>query len=268
MSAETQPAQARVADGTAGGGRRSWLNDFFRAASPGETLPEQSCQVEEREPLRLLAQGDAFCFEVHVAYRWRGHAADREQLRTHAEYLMPRARRFVTHWLRPIARSYPPHRAHVLEEDVNQRFNDYWCPLHDGDQQLRFSFTGRVEPEEAVRQQMRPYWQARIKAECDHELGLQRAQLADELTRRWSEVFERLQRDPRAAHVAALSEERFATVFGAFVDSRRKDVDELVTLLRDAVKGHHDSGLGPSEYTRAWDAALKAFEQRHGVDRP
>lgn len=265
MSADTRSASFDAADTTTVAGPRGWLNAMFNA-SAGGARSDQSCQVELPEPVRLLAQGDAFSFDAHITYRWRGQAVSRAELSMVADHLLPRARRIVVHWLRPIARTYPPHRAQELEDEINKRFDDYWCRLTDGVQEARFTFSSRVEPDPVVQAQMRPYWEARIKAECDHELGLQQARQADELTRRWSEVFDRLQQDPRAAHAVALSEERFAAAFRAFVDNRDRDVKDLVTLLRDAVKGHNDSGLGPSEYTRAWDAALKAFQREHGFE--
>ena len=71
--------------------------------------------------------------------------------------------------------------------------------------------------------------------------------------------------DPRAAFAARLSEQEFARVFGDFVGTRRKAVEELLDLLKVAVKGHTDVGLGPSEFTTAWDEAIKAFQRQYGL---
>jgi hypothetical protein len=123
-----------------------------------------------------------------------------------------------------------------------------------------------VEPDEAVREQLRPYWAERIKAECDHELGLQRARQAEQLTRRWSAVIEQLSSDPRATYAAKLSEQEFAEAFRLFVEQQEKVVHDLVGLLRAAVNGHADAKLSPSDYTRAWDAAIRAFERQYGLE--
>ncbi|WP_127503246.1 hypothetical protein [Actinoplanes solisilvae] len=163
-----------------------------------------------------------------------------------------------------MARSVAPHRAPRLEDEINKTA-DVWKRLRDLDRDFWFAVSVRVEPDEAVVEQMRPYWAERIKAECDHELGLQRARYAEELTTRWSGIFDQLAQDPRASFAAQLSEEEFARVFGNFVGSRRKAVHDLLDLLSSAVRGHGEAGLGPSEYTKAWDQAIKAFQKQYGL---
>lgn len=248
----------------------------FRAwfAVPPETVRlgpytpdrEQTCRQEPAEPLTFLADGDAFEFKVFPTYEWRGYADTREHLEDRAVFLRPHARRRAIHLLRPMARNHPPHRARDFEAAVNKRTDGEWWSIRDEDgDQYWFTFMVRAEPDERVQEQMRPYWAARIKADCDHALGLQRAQQADELTRRWSAIFDNLADDPRATHAAKLSEQDFAEVFGTFVGDQQKAVHDILRLLRDAVKGNLDAGLGPSEYTRAWDQALQAFQKQYGL---
>ena len=269
MSADTSttPFDARVQSRP--NERRSWWSSFFQP----ETEPvrgwgpenEHSCRLEPPDPVRLLADGDAFSFRIFLVFNWRGYAENREELRGCAEQLLPRARRIVTQRLRPTARAVAPHRASVLETEINKQMEDGWITVRDGDRHFWFAVTARVEPDEAVVEQMRPYWAERIKAECDHELGLQRARFAEELTTRWSGVFDQLARDPRASFAARLSEEDFARVFGEFVGSNRKAVHDLLDMLRGAVRGHGEAGLGPSEYTTAWEQAIKAFQKQYGL---
>ena len=268
MSAETRTAHF---EGRPGGSRQNWFTSLFGAVAesghPHRWGPEHehTWRDSRSEPLHLLAEGDAFSFRVYVTYDWRGHAVSREELQGYAELLGARARKIATLRLRPIARDFPPHRARQLEERINKETGDNWQRLTDGERQFWFAMTVRAEPDEEVVAHMRPYWAERIKVECDHELGLQRARQADKLTRIWSDIFERLESDPRATHAAKLTEEEFARVFGDFVGTRRQAVQDLLELLRTAVKGHQDVGLGPSEFTSAWDEAIKAFQKQHGL---
>ncbi|GAA0499308.1 hypothetical protein Ade02nite_83160 [Paractinoplanes deccanensis] len=252
--------------------RSNWFTALFGATS--ESLPledwalrnEHSCRIDPSEPIELFAEGDVLSFKIFPSYEWKGRAESREELYGFAQRLMPRARAIVVRRLRPIARAHPPQRADRLEEEVNKALEEDWRRLTDGDRELWFRVTVRVEHDDLVLEQLRPYWAARIKAECDHRLGLQRAHQADELTRRWSDIFEHLESDPRAADAARLSEEVFASVFSTYVGNRREAVKDLLNLLRAAVDRHNDVGLGPSEYTTAWDEAIKAFRRQYGLD--
>jgi hypothetical protein len=271
MSAHTHAAGFDAPSEARTHGRRGWLQNLFSPPHDAIRLGpygadrELTCRHEPAEPLRVLADGDAFVFRVFPTYEWRAYADSMDELEEWTARLLPRARRTVLHVLRPIACAHQPHRARDFETEVNKRADGEWRRLTDEGREFWFMFTVRAEPDELVQEQIRPYWEARIKAECDHALGLQKAQQADELTRRWSAIFDNLEKDPRAAHAARLSGEDFAEVFGAFVGGRKKAVLDLLQLLRDAVNGQGEAGLGPSEYTRAWDEALKAFQQQYGL---
>ena len=216
------------------------------------------------EPVRLLADGDAFQFRVYPTFEWRGLAQSRDDLVAATSPLMGRARRTLANVLRPMARSFEPHRAREFETAANKRADGQSWTIHDEGRGYSLGFTVTVQPDELVQEQLRPYWEARIKSECDHKLGLQRARQVDQLTRQWSIILDQLEQDPRTLHAAQLSEADFARVFGMFVDGRRKEVHDLLDLLRNAVNAHGDVGLGPSEFTRAWDQALKMYQRRHG----
>ncbi len=271
MSAHTAGADAHF-DGPHPAGRRGRIRDlFFGAGSEAEFVIQQpdrefTVRRESQEPIRLLGDGDAFAFQVFPMFEWRGMARDRDELVAWTTPLLGRACRTAVHVLRPIARTFEPHRARDFETAANRRTHDQWWTIRDGEQAYGLTFSVTVEPDERVQEQMRPYWESRIQAECRHKLGLLRAKQVDELTRQWSLILDKLEQDPRTIHAAKLSEEDFAAVFGAFVGDRQKEVRDLLDLLRTAVSAHGEVGLGPSEYTRAWDKALKAFQRRHGLD--
>jgi hypothetical protein len=226
----------------------------------------RSCLTELSEPLLLLAEGGAFHFQVSPTYEWRAYADSLDEVRDRAAALQGYARRCAIRLVRPLAREFQPHRIKDFESAANKRLDAQWRNLSaiDGDD-IWYLITVRVEADERVQEHLRPYWEKRMKADFQHDLDLLRAERADALTRRWSEIFDLLEKDPRALHAAKLTEEGFATVFGTFVDDKNKALRSLLDLLRDAVKGHDDARLGPSEYTRAWDEALKAFQQQYGL---
>jgi hypothetical protein len=251
---------------------REWLRSVF--APNYEELPipphrdpshpELTCRHEPKDPVRALGEGDAFEFEVYPTLFWRGTAGSVEELDARAAELRPRAMRTVRNFVLPIARDHAPHRARKLEAEINQRVEaKSWRFDHSGDV-FHLSFSVRIVPEEQIREQLRPYQERRIRMECEHALGIQRAKQVDELTRHWSKILDKLDQDPRTIHAAKLSEADFAAVFGDFVKGRQEGLHDLLGLLRMAVKTHGDVGLGPSEYTRAWDRALRAFQRQHG----
>ncbi len=251
-----------------------WLRSLFDP--PYEKVPlspladtgEVSCRFETTEAIHVVADGDAFEFQVFPTFVWRAAGCTREELEADAGLLMPRARRTARSFVGPLARRCPPHQARALEAEANEQLADKSWRVEYEDRSFTFGMTVRVVPDEQVRERLRPYWEERIKMECDHELGLRRAQLVDELTRNWSAILDKLEQDPRTMHAARLSEQQFAEVFGEFVTERKEVVRDLLLLLRSAVKGHGDLGLGPSEYTRAWDEALKVFQRQHGLTVP
>jgi hypothetical protein len=262
MSADTRTTSF---DAGARAKRGFWSGLFASDDPQWGPPPEQSCRLAPHDPLQLLAEGDVLAFQVYLNVQWRGPADSYDDLLVTARTLVPKVRHLVTEWFRPVARTYEPRKAIDLEKELNRRLGDTWRTLTEDGQELRYLVRLRVEPDEIVREQMRPYWAARIKAECDHALELQRAEQAETLTKHWSTVFEQLAKNPRAAYAARLSEQEFAEVFKTYVDGRERAVHDLVGLLRSAVNDHRDVKLGPSEYTRAWDDAIKAFEQMYGL---
>jgi hypothetical protein len=247
------------------------FRDFFNPAAESSFVREEperefSCRYAPPDPMRMLGDGDAFEFNVYPTLEWRGMATDREELQQWTVPLRGQAARQVGHVLRPIARTFEPHRSRDFEIAANKRTYQEWWTIRNEGRSYALGFSVRCEPDERIQEHMRPYWEARIKAECDHQLGLQRARQVDELTRHWSTILDKLEQDPRTIHAAMLSEKDFADVFGTFVEGRQKVVRDLLDLLRTAVDRHGDVGLGPSEFTRAWDQALKAFQRQHGLD--
>ncbi|MTK03122.1 hypothetical protein FF096_13945 [Micromonospora sp. CP22] len=215
------------------------------------------------QPLLVPAKGDAFDFRLHAVYAWTASNMSFEELRARAEGLLPWAGGIVRERSIDLAREHEPHRAHDLERALNNLLMHQRWPQDSNLPQ--FGVHLRVSPDERVRERLRPYWERRIELECQHELQKIRAWQADDLTRRWAAVLQSLEDDPVTGHAAHLAGAEFAEVFHRYVEERRGVIPDLVTLLREAVKGHGDLGLGPSEYTQAWDVALRTYERQHGL---
>ncbi|MBO4208372.1 hypothetical protein GSF22_20515 [Micromonospora echinofusca] len=219
------------------------------------------------EPIVVPALGEAFDFRIHAIYDWTGQQIRQEELRYRVDlHNMTWAVGVVRELSAAIARGYEPHRSQELEEKLNDCFREQRWPRAARPGQPQFTVRVWVRPDERVRERLRPYWEQRIALECEHELSKLRTEFADDLTRRWRDVLQSLEQDPVTLHAARLTGERFAEVFGQYVTERRQAVPELVTLLTQAVRGHGDLALGPSEYTEAWDVALRTYRRQYGLD--
>ncbi|MEW2431123.1 hypothetical protein AB0877_24185 [Micromonospora sp. NPDC047644] len=250
---------------------RRWWHAFFPPAElpvPPPPLPPvvpttATFRQDVPGPILVPAKGDAFDFRLHVVYTWTAQNMASEELRLRAERYLGWAAGIVREQAVDLARAHEPHRSHDLERALNGHFAGQRWPREGVTP--HFGVLVRVSPDERVRERLRPYWEDRIRLECDHELQKIRATQADELTRRWCAVLQNLEGDPVTSHAARLTGEQFAEVFRRYVEERRETVPDLVKLLREAVRGHGDLGMGPSEYTEAWDAALRTYERQHGL---
>lgn len=250
---------------------RHWWREFSRPITPKPMvnvpapppLAELVLRREAPEPVLVAAQGDAFDFHVHPAYTFTGRGASYGDFRQRVEGHLRWAGGIVRDQAANLARQHEPHRSHEFERALNTHLTGQVWP-RTGDAP-RFTVQVRVLPDPRVRDRLRPYWEERIRLECEHELATLRTRHAEDLTGRWREVLSRLEDDPVTRHAARLTEKQFAQVFGEYADERRRVPMELAELLRDALKGHHDLGLGPSEYTEAWDAAILAHQRQYGL---
>ncbi|MFJ8580849.1 hypothetical protein [Micromonospora sp. NPDC093277] len=249
--------------------RRRWWHGVFppqdsHVLAPPPAAVSASFRQDVPQPILVPAKGDAFDFRLHAVYTWTGQNMTYDELRFRAERYLFWAGGIVREQTVDLARQHEPHRSHELEQALNLRLSGQRWPRQGN--LPYFTVQVRVSPDERVRERLRPYWEDRIKLECDHELEKIKARQADDLTRRWCGVLLNLEDDPVTAHAARLTGEQFAEVYRRYVAERRETVPELVELLREAVRGHNDLGMGPSEYTQAWDTALRTYERQHGLD--
>ncbi|HEY3504204.1 MAG TPA: hypothetical protein VGN37_15645 [Actinocatenispora sp.] len=98
---------------------------------------------------------------------------------------------------------------------------------------------------------------AGIHAECAHEFGMRRTDLVDRLSRRWSEILEKLREQPLITQAAQLTEEEFATVMTRFKETRRSDLTEIHDLLEKAMSDSKGLGIGGFEWAESVDRNLR-----------
>ncbi|MEO3747540.1 hypothetical protein [Plantactinospora sp. B5E13] len=254
--------------------RASWWERLFGTPEPQFVTPPPSpppvlevvtLRREIREPFTVPALGDAFDFQIHPVMTWSAKEMAFDELRHLVDRWTPWACGVVREVAAIPARGFAPHRAYDLERLLNAQFEGQSWPRGAEGSAPRFVAQVRVAPDPRVRERLRPYWEERIRLECDHELDKLRSDQADRMTRRWREVLANLEHDPVTSHAARLTGERFAQVFGEFVSERKRAVPDLIELLEMALKGHSDLQMGPSEYTEAWDLALQTYRQQHGL---
>ncbi len=265
MAMDAAAAEHRIAEELAGAGPRGW---FRRLASPFRDDADVETTYAQRmtAALTVPARGDVFDFRVFPNFVWTAKGMSQRSVERWATQLSLQACRMIRAAIAPIARTFPPHHTQELEERLNTHLRNRSWPVGSDGVRLRISPQVRVEHDPRLEDQLRPYWEQRIKLECDHELGIRRAELTEKLTRSWCDILAGLEGNPLSRHAARLTDGPFADVFVAFIDQQQSVVHEMVDLLRRAIDGHGGLGLGPSEFTRAWDAALTAFRRQHGLE--
>ncbi|WP_157240021.1 hypothetical protein [Catenuloplanes japonicus] len=210
------------------------------------------------------AQGEAFAFDVEIFQSWSVTGGSHEFLARRAAQLSLDARRGVRRLAMEMSRRFAPHQAVAFEAALNDEVSarQPWT-VNEGALVLVCEASVRVHPDTRIREQTREFWERRVAMECEHELEVRRAALVDELVSTWASVIEKLEDNPFAPPSAKLAEDDFAKVFAAFKEQRGDAGRRLVDILERAVRGT-EMRMGPSEYTKAWDAALTALLKEYG----
>jgi len=226
----------------------------FAAPAP---LPSSSTSFKHRSdltaPLVVPARGSVFHFKVHAMFEWSSGSMDGARLRDCSRQWQVLAERELHRCVGARSRNFEPHRAHALEESVNQllatkgewRFgNDVTCRP-----------TIWVELGERGQEQMRAYAEERIRMECEHEAGVRRSQLTARLSRRWLGVLEDLMESPLAGGAAKLTDPRVAEVVEDLLGAQGGLADLYMQILKD-------DSLGGFEQARAHDGLLDHLDAR------
>ncbi|MEV1132219.1 hypothetical protein [Agromyces sp. NPDC049794] len=175
------------------------------------SLPPPDELTERREvsdPIIVPAQGHVFTFTVHAAFTWSARGLRPDLLAWFARYFTPQAVERLTHLAEELSRSTPPARAADLEVALQRtlRDQDPWR-YERGDVVVTCRPDAWVRLDERVRRTLQPYWERRVRLECQYEEYLRRARYAEQLTRRWASILDEVAESPGGAGSATVDEE-------------------------------------------------------------
>lgn len=215
-------------------------------------------------PMVVPAEGCVFDFQVYASLFWTSdgglHPGDFTRW---AHHHAQGARRRLRHIVADLARNYPPHQAHDLETEINRTMaaRPIWRFGCDGTD-LTCRPQVRVQLDDQVRHIVRPFWERRITMECEHEIALRRAELAEQLSQRWLAVLEELAQRPLAGEAAALTEAELAAVVEKITTAHHEH-DQRWYNLMERLMGNSDD-LPPFERAETFDLLLDRLRHDHG----
>ncbi|MGN9811520.1 hypothetical protein ACTMSW_19460 [Micromonospora sp. BQ11] len=219
-----------------------------QAAQTSPAPPEELTERREvGNPITVPAQGHVFTFTVHAAFTWSAQGVRPDVLAWYARYFTPQAVERLTHLATERSRSTPPARAADLEVALQRalRSQDPWR-YERGDVVLTCRPDAWVRLDERVRRTLQPYWERRVRLECQYEEYLRRARYAEQLTRRWASILDEVADAPGGAGSATVdeehrrarehvrAEERSAAKWTAELLRQRRSHQDLFEPLTDA----------------------------------
>ncbi|HEY2947355.1 MAG TPA: hypothetical protein VGJ53_02985 [Micromonosporaceae bacterium] len=252
-----------------------WLRRIFR----GEDVPPEPDvlpppppppgELHERrrgpQPIAAPAMGDAFSFQVYADYSWRSTGLYPDELRVSIERHTAEVHNGLRELITNAAREFPPHHVSKLQARLDEALTSRVWRFDRDVRALSCRAQVRVAPDDRVRQRLQPYWEKVIEMECEHQLGMRRAELVEELTKRWSTVLEDLRDKPLTPHAARLTEEQFASVFERLISERHDALQEVIRILQDASRDHREGGLQQTEIVQTYDSLLRAVRNLYDL---
>jgi hypothetical protein len=230
------------------------------AAPPPSPLPPKKGRHHSDldAPLVVPALGHVYHFIIHATFDWKADGMDSATLQRCARQWMPLAIRELHQCVAAKSRNFAPHRARALEMSVNQ--------MLAGGAEWSFGTAVRclpriaVELDERVLEQVRMYSEKRIRMDCEHDEGLRRAELADQLSQRWVKVLEGLLESSVASGAARLTEQQLAEVVDGLLVTQGNITELWERILQD-------ESLGSFERAKAHDGLrdhlnIRSFKPR------
>lgn len=243
----------------------------FKVPPPPPLPPPQPLHKRRRgsEPIEAPAQGDAFSFHAYADYSWQSTGLYDDELRQAIGRYTPDVHNGLRELIVNVARAFPPHHVSQMQARLDEQLEGkVWHFDRDADRRVSCRVQVRVAPDERVRQRLQPYWEKVIEMECEHQLGMRRAELVEQLTQRWSQVLRQLHTNPLTPHAARLTEEQFASVFERLIAERHDALHEVIRMLQDASKDHRDGGLKQTEIVKTYDSLLRAVRNLYDLNVP
>ncbi len=209
-------------------------------APPPPPLPPPGMLQERRRltaPLVVPANGYTFSFHIHASFVWTSHGLARESLTSLTQYFMPYAVRTLNALAARHARTFPAHRAHDLEVQLQEVLAGQgpWRFIRD-DVEITCRPHIWVKLEDRVKQAVQPYWEQLIKLDCEHDVQMKRAEYAEKLSKQWTALLSDLMGSPLADGAAELTEKQLSEVVHKIVADRQAAAEKLDALLTERVK--------------------------------
>jgi hypothetical protein len=250
----------------------AWLRERFMPVEPAPApQPVGALTLRRRmpEPVVVPAKGYVFDFQLHAIFTWISDGLPFDQLDACSHQFMPRARQALSRLASQTAGDLPPHRARDLEVALNRAFDGKSWHYRRGDATVRCRAEVWVRLDDRVKEYLQPSWEKQIKMEADHEVNLRRAELVDQLSRRWLSILDNLRGSPAAPSAAQLTDKEFAEEMRKLAGEQRDAVDRLLSMMEETLQnGRSGGGLGEYEVAEGFDLLNQALRRQAGLGPP
>ncbi|MEV5764720.1 hypothetical protein AB0L34_09105 [Micromonospora sp. NPDC052213] len=162
------------------------------APAPDPPAPGRVVDELRAEPIMVPARGYVFTFTVQATFTWSSEGLRPELLRWHAQSCMPHARQRLARLAAERSRSFAPHAARELEEELQKRLRTTkpWSYTRNG-RELTCQPDAWVQLDDRVKAALLPSAEARLKLEHELDMHLRQARSAELLSRRWITILQR-----------------------------------------------------------------------------
>nr|MDT0659129.1 hypothetical protein [Micromonospora sp. DSM 115978] len=174
-------------------------------------------------------------FLLHAVFVWTSDGLHREDLHASIQEGTPYVSRELIRRAASLAREHPAHQARKLEESLQQALAEQPSWSYDGGRISCRPYVW-VRLEKRVEDAIRPYWDELIKLDCAHRVDMRRAEYADRLSERWTEILTRLAGSDVAAGAARLTEEELAEVMREIIAERQAAQQRLEDMMADGLR--------------------------------
>lgn len=188
-----------------------------------------------QRPVELPAKGYVHHFLLHAVFVWTSDGLPREALHASIQEGTPYVSRELIRRAAGLAREHPAHQARKLEESLQRALAEQPSWSYDGGRISCRPYVW-VRLEKRVEDAIRPYWEDLIKLDCAHRVDMRRAEYADKLSERWTEILTRLASSDVAGGAARLTEAELAEVMRDIVAERQAAQQRLDDMMADGLR--------------------------------
>ncbi|MEU5948174.1 hypothetical protein ABZ793_21805 [Micromonospora sp. NPDC047465] len=219
------------------------------APAPDPPAPGRVVVQRRAEPIAVPARGYVFTFTVHATFTWSSEGLRPELLSWHAQSCMPHATQRLARFAAERSRSFPPHAAMELEEELQQRLRAMkpWSYTRNG-RELTCQPDAWVQLDDRVKAALLPYAEARLKLEHELDVHLRQARSAEQLSQRWMTILQKHVEGLPADHAAQGREDELARALQEITAMRKAAAQWIEELLGHRLRHddtrHEEGGSG------------------------